>query len=213
MSQLLILGAGGHGKVVADAAEATGRWRKMAMLDDRHATLDGTLRWPVLAGIQDSERFVSEYTEALVAIGDSAMRLAWIDRLAGQGFRIPVLVHPAAWISPSVTLGAGSVVMANATLQADSSVGRGCIVNTGANIDHDCRLGDGVHVCPGASLGGEVRVGEGSWLGIGCSVIQGVCIGRQVTVGAGAAVVGDVADGLTVVGVPARDITSRRNEI
>lgn len=213
MKRLLILGAGGHGKVMAEAAEAAGTWQEIALLDDRHLKINGSLRWPVLGAVQDARHFVSEYADALVAVGDSALRLEWIDLLAEQGFRIPSLVHPAAWVSPSASLGDGCVVMANATLQADSKLGRGCIVNTGASIDHDCRLGDGVHICPGASLGGDVRVGAGSWLGIGCSVIQGIRIGKYVTVGAGAAVVGDIADGLTVVGVPARKITSQGNEI
>lgn len=212
MSQLLILGAGGHGRVVAEAAEATGRWRQTALLDDRYAALNGSLRWPVLSGIEEADRFLPEYADAIVAVGDSALRLKWIERLKNQGFCLPSLVHPAAWVSPSAMLGDGSVVMANATLQADSALGRGCIVNTGANIDHDCRLDDGVHVCPGANLGGDVQVGAESWLGIGCSVIQGIRIGRQVTVGAGAAVVRDIADGLTVVGVPAREIASQRIE-
>ncbi|MDT8376829.1 MAG: acetyltransferase [Mariprofundaceae bacterium] len=204
MNQLLILGAGGHGKVMAEAAEACGTWQKIAFLDDRHAALDGTLRWPVPGAIADLPRFAPDYSHAAVAVGDSTIRLAWLDMLTAQGFRIPPLVHPAAWVSPTAQLGDGCVVMANATVQADTVLGRGCIVNTGANVDHDCMLGDGVHVCPGASLGGNVHVGNGSWLGIGCSVIQGIRIGEQTTIGAGAAVINDIGDGLTVVGVPAR---------
>lgn len=211
MKKLLILGAGGHGRVMAEAAEAAAIWQEIAFLDDRHAVLNGSLRWPVPAGIREARRFASAYADATVAVGDSAMRLAWIDMLAAEGFCLPPLVHPAAWVSPTASLGEGCVVMAGAVLQADSQLGRGCIVNTGASIDHDCRLGDGVHVCPGAHLGGDVRVGAGSWLGIGCSVIQGVRIGEYATVGAGAAVIRDVTDGLTVAGVPAREIASRRD--
>jgi len=207
MNQLLILGAGGHAKVMAEAAEAEGVWQHIALLDDRHALLDGTLRWPVLAEIEQAGRFLSEYSHATVAVGDSRRRLEWLDMLAGFGFLIPTLIHPAAWVSTSASLAEGCVVMANATVQADAHLGRGCIVNTGASIDHDCSIGEGVHICPGASLGGEVVVGNGSWLGIGCSVIQGVRIGDHVTVGAGAAVISDIGDGLTVVGVPARAIS------
>ncbi|MCF7821491.1 MAG: acetyltransferase [Mariprofundaceae bacterium] len=209
MNQLLILGAGGHGKVMAEAAEAAGAWQKIALLDDRHAALNGTLRWPVLGSVADTLRFASDYSHAVVAVGDSATRLAWLDMLVEQGFQTPSLIHPAAWVSPTALLGDGCVVMANATLQADSVLGRGCIVNSAASIDHDCTLGDGVHVCPGASLGGDVHVGRGSWLGIGCSVIQGIRIGEHVTIGAGAVVINDIGDGLTVVGVPARKL---RNE-
>jgi len=207
MNQLLILGAGGHGKVMAEAAEAKGVWNKIALLDDRFAILDGSLRWPVLAKIDKAERFVSEYSHAIVAIGDFRKRLEWLDMLSSLGFRIPTLIHPTAWVSPSASLAEGCVVMANATVQADARLGRGCIVNTGASVDHDCQIGDGVHICPGVSLGGDVSVGHGSWLGIGCSVIQGVHIGGHVTVGAGAAVIRDISDCLTVVGVPARGVS------
>jgi len=207
MNQLLILGAGGHGKVLAETAEAQGLWQHIALLDDRHGLLDGTLRWSVLASIDQARCFVSEYSHATVAVGDSRRRLEWLDLLVGLGFCIPTLIHPAAWVSPSASLAEGCVVMANASVQADASLGRGSIVNTGASVDHDCSIGDGVHVCPGVSLGGEVIVGHGSWLGIGCSVIQGVHLGSHVTVGAGAAVISDIEDAMTVVGVPARDIS------
>ena len=207
MSKLLIVGAGGHGKVMAEVAEASGNWQSIAFLDDRHAELNGTLRWPVMDGVRHANRFVSDYAYAAVGIGNSKMRLDWILMLASHGFWTPTLVHPTAWVSPSATLGDGCVVMANATVQADVRIGQGCIINTGASVDHDCRLGEGVHVCPGASLGGDVCIGNGSWLGIGSSVIHGIHIGERVTVGAGAAVISDVSDDLTVVGVPARGIS------
>jgi len=207
MTQLLILGAGGHGKVMAEVAEAMGGWERIAFLDDRHATLNGTLLWPVLDSIRHANRFVSKYSHVIVAVGDSAMRLGWLEMLASHGFSIATLIHPNAWVSPSASLGFGTVVMAGSSIQTDAELGQGCIINTGANVDHDCKLEDGVHVCPGASLGGDVRVGHGSWLGIGSSVIQGIRIGASVTVGAGAAVINDLADGQTAVGVPARSIS------
>jgi len=209
MNQLLILGAGGHGKVMAEAAGANGAWQRIALLDDRHEMLNGTLRWPVIGRVAEASRFVAEYSDAMVAVGDSATRLSWLDMLVDQGFRIPVLTHPAAWVSASAVLGAGCVVMANATLQSDCELGRGCIVNTGSTVDHDCQLADGVHVCPGVNLGGGVQVGKGSWLGIGSSVIHGIRIGEHVTVGAGAVVIDDIADGLTVAGVPAKTVSSK----
>lgn len=86
MKKLLILGAGGHGRVMAEAAEAAAIWQEIAFLDDRHAVLNGSLRWPVPAGIREARRFASAYADATVAVGDSAMRLAWIDMLAAEGF-------------------------------------------------------------------------------------------------------------------------------
>jgi len=207
MKQLLILGAGGHGKVMAEVAEACGEWKQIAFLDDRYASLNGKLRWPVLDAIRHANRFVSTYSHVAVAVGDSALRLGWLTMLDSHGFLTPSLIHPTAWVSPSAVLGDGCVVMANATVQADVHMGKGCIVNSGASVDHDCNLADGVHICPGVSLGGDVNVGKSSWLGIGSSVIQGIHIGEHVTVGAGAAVIRDIADGLTVVGVPASSIS------
>ena len=207
MSGLLILGAGGHGKVVAETAEAIGGFEPMQFLDNDFARLEGTLRWPVA----DPQALAGGCggLAAVVAIGNAARRLALLDELAAAGCMLPVLRHPAAWISPSAALGEGTVVFAGAVIQADARLGRGVIINTSASVDHDCRLGDGVHVCPGAHLAGNVTVGEQSWLGIGCAIRQGIRIGSNVTVGAGAVVVKDVADGLTVAGCPARDIGGR----
>jgi len=209
MNKLLILGAGGHAKVIAELADASGTWQQIAMLDDRHQLLNGTLRWPVPGAIGQANDFFPDYSHAIVAVGESKRRLEWLDMLAACGYCLPVLVHPTAWVSPSVSLGEGTVVMANATVQADAILKRGCIVNTACIVEHDCRIGEGVHICPGAALGGDVTVGDRSWLGIGCSVIQGIRMGSGVMVGAGAAVVTDIADGLTVVGVPAQRICRR----
>ena len=206
MNGLLIIGAGGHGKVVAEAAESMGGYTPLAFADDRMTELDGKLRWPVITRTGETADLLESYPAATVAIGHAVTRLGFLQRLAAQGFEIPVLRHSSCWVSPSAQIDAGTVVFAGALIQADARIGRGVIVNTSASIDHDCVLADGVHVCPGAHLGGNVTVGEGSWLGIGCSVKHGVHIGCGVTVGAGAAVVKDVADGQTVVGCPARPI-------
>jgi sugar O-acyltransferase (sialic acid O-acetyltransferase NeuD family) len=206
MKGLLIAGAGGHGKVVAEAAQATGLWERIAFVDDRHAQLADTLGWPVLGGIDDAYRFRAEYADAVVAIGNAAVRLQVMDRLAAQGFGLPVVIHPSAWVSPSAALGEGTVVFAMAAINACTVIGRGGIVNTGATVDHDCRIGDGVHVCPGAHVAGDVALGDGVWVGIGASVANGLHVGADAIIGAGAVVVSDVEDGVTVAGVPAKVI-------
>lgn len=204
MKGLLVVGGGGHGKVVADTARATGRWDRVAFVDDRFPALDAVMGLAVLGRVDDAPSLLGAFPEAVVAIGHCRTRLRVMDRLVAQGFSLPVIVHPAAWVSPAATLGEGTVVFAQAAINACARLGRGCIANTGSSIDHDCALGDGVHVCPGARLAGEVTVGDASWLGIGCSVIQRVRIGADVTLGAGAAVVREIPDGVTAVGVPAR---------
>lgn len=204
MSGFLILGAGGHGLVLADVALALGKWDSIAFLDDRYQDLEDELPGPVLGGMRTLDQWRGRYPDIVVAIGDAGRRLELLERAVGLGYRLPALVHPTAWVSPSVVLGAGTVVMAQAAVQAAATLGRGCIVNTGACVDHHCQLGDGVHVAPNAALGGNVSVGARTWIGLGAAVREGMVIGSDVLVAAGAVVVAAVADGTRVMGTPAR---------
>ena len=204
--QLLILGASGHGKVVADCAVVAVGWAEIRFFDDCWPGLNTCGPWPVVG---TSEAFLSEAGDggqAFVAVGNAFTRLFWLRRLKADEIPLATVIHPHSVISPHALIGEGSLVVAGAVVNIGSELGLGCIINTGATVDHDCVLGDGVHVCPGAHLAGDVHVGESSWLGIGCAVRQGVRIGAGVTVGAGAVVVANVPDGLTVVGVPAKSI-------
>jgi sugar O-acyltransferase (sialic acid O-acetyltransferase NeuD family) len=210
--RLLILGASGHGKVVGDCAMAAAGWADICYFDDRWPMLSACGPWLVVG---TGEAFFDEAGaggQAFVAIGNTFTRLAWLRRLKTAGISVATVIHPRSVISPHAVIGEGGLVVGGAVVNIDARLGLGCIVNTGATVDHDCVLGDGVHVCPGAHLAGDVQVGESSWLGIGCAVRQGIHIGAGVTVGAGAVVVADVADGLTVVGVPARPL-KMKNEL
>lgn len=211
MSVLLILGAGGHGRVVADSAAAQGKWDRIAFCDDRYPSMDGP-EWPVIG---DSTAFFrqaeDEQLERFIAIGDARTRLAAVDRLRAMGCASPTIIHPRAVVSPFARVGAGTVVIAGAVVNIGASIGPACIINTGATVDHDCALEDGVHVCPGAHLAGNVTVGQGTWIGIGSAIRQGISIGSWCMVGAGAAVVADVSDDTVVVGVPARPLTHDRD--
>lgn len=204
MSGLLILGAGGHGRVVADAARACRLWADIAFLDDRHPdlrTLDG---FPVLGPFSAASSLRERFSRAVVALGDGRARLRVLTELRQAGFELTALVHPGAVVSPEARLGEGTVVFAGCVINPGAEVGEGCIINTAASVDHDCRLGPGVHLSPGVHLGGDVTVGDYSWLGVGACVRNGIVIGREVMVGVGAAVVNDLPDGVTAVGVPAR---------
>lgn len=209
MSDLLILGAGGHAKVVAELALSSGAASRVAFLDDRFFSPNGcssVLGWPVIGPLAWSllPHTSSQFSAAVVAIGHSSTRLHWIQQLQTAGYSLPVLIHPTAWISPSAQIGPASVVFAQAVVQAQASIGNGSILNTSSSLDHDSQLADGVHICPGVRLAGEVQVGSRSCIGIGASVIQQVTIGSDVTVGAGSVVLCDLPDGVTAVGVPAR---------
>jgi sugar O-acyltransferase (sialic acid O-acetyltransferase NeuD family) len=205
MKTLAIIGASGHGKVVADAAISSGQWDDVVFYDDAwpSKTLNGNSE---IVGNTRSLLALVEKPSIIVAIGNNKIRLEKQRYFAASGFDIATVVHPSSVISKNASIGHGTVAMAGSVINADAKVGEACIVNTNAVIEHDCALADAVHISPGACLAGGVFVGECSWVGIGASVIQQKVIGKNVKVGANAAVVTDLPDNVTAVGVPARII-------
>jgi len=209
---IVVYGAGGQAKVALELLEQAGRGEGeiVGMVDDNPALVgtkvDGVA---VLGGLERLAELVREcrIDSACIAVGDNALRKRWGEHARGLGLRLPVLVHPNAYVSPTATLGAGTVVMAGAVVATHALIGELCIINTGAVVDHDCQIGDCVHVAPGAVLTGGVRVGSGSLVGAGATVLPGRSIGEDAIVGAGAVVLEDVAGNATVVGNPARKIT------
>ena len=203
-SRLLIIGAGGHGLVVADAAIEQGIWSEIAFLDDRVTEHPLIPYCPVLGVTNDAHKFVEQYQDLVVAVGDNKRRLQVIDECMNKGFNLPIISHPTATISSYAEIGSGTFLAAHSVVNVGAKLGRGCIINTSATVDHDNLLSDAVHVSPGAHLGGGVQVGKFTWIGIGASVREQVTIGDNVIVGAGAAVVENIEDNLQVLGVPAR---------
>ncbi len=203
MKRLAILGASGHGKVVADTAGLAG-WDTVVFYDERWPDVTSVGPWPIAGRMADLVEASTSFEGVVVAIGDNAVRLRLIRQLAAHGLALPAVIHPAASVSAHAAVGSGTVVFAGAVVNAFATIGAGCIINTAATVDHDCVLADGVHVSPGAHLGGGVHLGESAWIGIGASVKQGVAIGATAVVGAGAAVIADIPDGAVVGGVPAR---------
>lgn len=206
MNSLALLGAGGHGKVVADAALRAG-WRNVQFFDDAWPHVKKNGYWPVVGDMAALLERLQEFDGILVSIGHCAARWQKQQILDAAGAKIATVVHPNACVSPYAFLGPGTVVMAGAVVNIDAKVGAANIINTGASVDHDCVLASGVHVCPGTHLSGNVTVGACSWIGVGAAVRQGTHLGAGVTVGAGAVVVKSIADGLTVVGNPATPLS------
>lgn len=206
MAALLIIGAGGHGKVVADAALETGTWDEIVFLDDAWPEKQKNGLWDIHGKVDQLLDWKGRCAGAVVAIGNNHVRMELQSKLINTGFKVVTIVHPSARVSRFAKLGAGCVVFANAVVNVDAEVGEAAIINTAATVDHDCCLGKAVHVAPGANLGGGVSVGDFSWIGIGAAVRHYIAIGADVTVGAGAVVVSNIEDGVTAVGIPAYPI-------
>lgn len=203
MSHIAILGASGHGKVIADIAELNG-YKNISFFDDAWPDKSQLDNWIVSGNSKQLIERLSEFSACIVAIGNNKKRVEKQHELLAVGAPIISLIHPCAVVSRYAEIASGSVVMANAVINPAVKIGLGCIINTGATIDHDCLIADGVHVSPGVHLAGNIMVGESSWLGIGCSVKQGITIGCNVLIGVGAAVVTDIGNDCVAVGIPAK---------
>lgn len=208
MVKCAILGASGHGKVVAEIAELNG-FLEVQFFDDRWPELENIEHWSVVGNTETLISSINCFDQVAVAIGNNLTRISKLTRLREAGAILSPLVHPSATVSCYAKLGIGTVVMAGAVVNPFCSIGQGCIVNTMASIDHDCIINDGVHICPGVNLAGFVQVDEASWIGVGAQVKQLVKIGRNIVVGAGATVVNQIFDNETVIGTPARPINGK----
>lgn len=208
MKRLAILGASGHGKVVADTAECCG-WDKIEFFDDAWPSCSENGNWPVKGTTKELIEQINNFDGIAVAIGNNAVRQEKISLITQMGGRLPSLIHPMAYVSRHAFIGHGTVVFAGAVVNAGAKIASGGILNTGCSVDHDCILDEAVHISPGARLAGGVVVGARTWVGIAACIKQLVCLGADVTVGAGAAVIRSVAEKNTVVGVPADLIESR----
>jgi len=214
MDAIVIVGASGHGKVLADIVEQAGQYRIAGFLDRNRPAGTEFFGLRVLGAEADLPRLAQELGLAgmVVAIGDNWTRA----RVAGElsrlvpGLAFAAAVHPAARLARGATVGPGAVVMAGAVLNSDCRVGAHCIVNTGASLDHDGVMEDFSSLAPGAAVGGNVRIGAYSAVSIGASVAHGRKIGEHTVVGAGAAVLADLPDRCVAYGVPARVVRARQ---
>jgi sugar O-acyltransferase (sialic acid O-acetyltransferase NeuD family) len=198
-NKLVVIGAGGHAKVVVDCIEEEKKYLITSLIDDA-----------------PPEKFISNYTidkrildddyhsvNAIIAIGNPIQRKKIANQLKSN---FVMTIHPSAVVSKHAKIGAGCQVLATAVINAAASIGKHCIINTGAIVEHDCVLEDFVHIAPNATLGGGVIIGESSHIGMGAIVLQNITIGKNTIIGAGAVVTKNIPDNCTAVGIPAKPI-------
>lgn len=202
--KLIIIGASGHGKVVADIAIKMNKWQSIAFLDDDES-IKTSMGLEVIGKTADAFTYKEE-ADFFVAIGNNAVREKVQEKLLGEGMSVVMLIHPSAIIGTDVEIGIGTVLMAGVVINSSTRIGKGCIINTSASLDHDNNIEDYVHISPGVRIAGTVRVGRDSWLGIGSVISNNVNICSGCKVGAGAVVVKDITEPGTYVGVPVRKI-------
>lgn len=201
MRSVIIIGASGHGKVVADIIQKSGD-RVIGFLDDNPSVGSIFMGFPILGTVDDYSKFDSEF---VIAIGDSKIRERISKKLEGTTWY--TAIHPTAVISDiDVEIGTGTVVMANAVINTGARIGRHCIINSGAIVEHDNIIDDFVHISVGAKLAGTVSVSKGSWIGIGASISNNVNICGNCMIGAGAVVIKNIEEAGTYVGVPAERV-------
>ncbi len=201
-NRLVIIGAGGHGKVIADIALQLG-YEQIAFLDDRN--LKEHIGFPVLGMSNDIEELDDGKTEFVIAIGDNHIR-----KIVAGTHQVPwaTLVHPNSTLATSVKIGEGTVVMAGAITNADAVIGKHCIINTGAIVEHDNIIEDYAHISPRVALGGNVHIGSLAHLGIGATVKNNISICSECVIGAGTVVVKDIRESGTYIGVSAKRLAN-----
>ncbi|UOE95439.1 acetyltransferase [Alkalihalobacillus sp. LMS39] len=212
--RIIVIGHGGHSKVIRDIIEANKGYEIVAYVDDKFTDMDkqDSLYYGPLAAFKDIHHLFSP-AKVVVAIGNNKTRKKIVQQLQLTDDQVVTLVHPSAVVSPSATIGSGTVVMANVTINASVKVGSHVIVNTNSVIEHDSIIEDYVHISPNATAAGTVEIKEGVQLGVGASVIPNVTIGEWTIVGAGAAVVTNLPSYTTAVGVPAKIIGTQKWEV
>ena len=212
--KLVIWGAGGHAKVVADIVRLVGNYEIVGFLHDldRSGKMREFCGCRILGGREHLDVLYEAGVRNLIfGFGSCEARLRYTDFVFTKGFCLAKALHPQATIASDVLIGDGTVVVAGAVVNPGTIVGTNVIINTASSIDHDCFVGDGVHVAPGAHLAGGVNVGRGTWIGIGSVVKERISIGSNTVVGAGSVVLNDIPDGVIAYGSPARIVRSNNS--
>lgn len=200
--KLLIIGAGGHGKVVADIAMKMKKWSTIRFLDG-NKEISSSMGIEVIGKPEDALSYIED-NDIFVGIGNNSVREKIQSQLDDSGATIPTLIHPSSTIGSDVTIERGTVVMAGSIINCSTDIGRGCIINTGSTIDHDNIIGSYAHISPGVNIAGTVNIGNKTWLGIGSIIKNNINITHNCKIGAGAVVVKDIKETGVYIGIPAK---------
>lgn len=205
--RIIIIGAGGHGKVVLDALQKSGN-KILGFLDDDTSRIGAMIYGvQVLGVLSDMTKLAQQLPlGAFVAIGDNFLRKNVFLKLKDLGFDLVKAIHPESYVFDKEHIGAGTLIMPKAVVNIDAKVGKNCVINTSAVIEHDCVIGDHAHIAPNACLAGRASVGESAFIGAGAVILPKVKVGDGAVVGAGAIVLKDVLEFTVVAGNPAREI-------
>lgn len=211
--KIVIIGAGGHARVVASILEYYRNYEVIGIADRGVNNLGELIcRHKIISSWKNWQEWKDlGVTHVVLAIGENRERACLYGKMISEGFEIPMLIHPKAIVEKGASLGNGTLVCVGAVVCAESRIGENTIVNTGAIIDHEVKIGKHVHIAPGAIICGRVEVGDYSFIGAGARIIDKKRIGSNVVIGAGAVVIDDIADDVTAVGIPAR-VVSRNSD-
>lgn len=208
MDKIIIIGAGGHAKVLMDMIQQAGNFNLIGLVDKNFPADKKILGMPILGNDTILPDLLAQGINlAVIGVGstkNNSIRKKLYEQTLRLGFVMPALIHPRAIIAKNVKIESGAQIMAGAIIQTGVKIGRNTIINTGVQIDHDCLIGQNIHIAPGAVLSGNVVVEDSAFVGAGATIIQNITIGQEAIVGAGAVVVKNVLAKTQVVGVPAK---------
>jgi sugar O-acyltransferase (sialic acid O-acetyltransferase NeuD family) len=211
LKDILVYGSGRHSKVVVDIIEKQGLYNIVGYIDTYKPEGTEVLGYQVVNEDSNKEELQNQLIGVVVAIADNWLRYKVVRNLLSNYPNVTFItaIHPSAQIGKNVTIGEGTVIMANTVVNSDTSVGNHCIINTKSSIDHDGRLGEFVTIAPGATLAGNVTIGDHSVVSLGAKVIHKRTIGKHTVIGAGATVLKDIESYVVAYGTPAQKVRRR----
>jgi sugar O-acyltransferase (sialic acid O-acetyltransferase NeuD family) len=203
---LIIIGSGGHARVVIDTAEQSG-FNILGIIDINYKNNDEKIiGYNIIGNFTALSKFLPNKTSIIIALGDSKLRSKFFYNCLEQGYNLPSIIHPTSIISKHVKIGKSVFINAGVIINSEVDIGDNSIINTGAIIDHECNIGKHCHIGPGVKVAGRVRIGEHTFVGIGSTIIDKITIGNNVMIGAGSVIIRDIESDSTVVGIPGKRI-------